>query len=178
MILPALVAGVGLWAISDRRHELLAGGPVLGLAVYSIAVAVFGRTDTEVDERGFRLSSGPLPSGVRDESHGTEAIRALFPREIRESVGKGAWENRYYAAVELRDGRWVNVMGPYADWKGASAACLEIGPLWRLPVIAAGRVGFPPGRDWAVARIAALWGGAFVAALLWGLAVEVSGAGR
>lgn len=172
-ILPALIAGAGLFAISHRSHELLAGGPILLLMIYSVIVLMIGGTRVEVDERGFRLKPGPLPAGVRTEEHTTDVVRHLFPRHIYENVAKNVWEHRYYAAVELANGRWVNVRGHYPDWAKASASCLEIAHLWRLAEVAAGRSGFPNKRDWTAARVVLLWGGAYIVALLWGLAVEI-----
>ncbi|MCC6538830.1 MAG: hypothetical protein IT162_14845 [Bryobacterales bacterium] len=174
LAVPAAMALAGLWAISDNPHELRAGAPMLLLLAYALIAGMLGRTRVEVTEHGFRLTPGPLPAFVRSEQQPREAITQLFPRHIREAVAKNVYEDRYYAAVELAGGRWVNVRGHYRDWAGASQASLEIARLWRLPEIGAGRSGHAAKRDWTAARTVLLWGGAFLAAMLWGLYAEVT----
>lgn len=179
MLLPMLIGLVGLYACSDSRNGLLAGGPILGLLVYGCAVLVWGRSDVEVDGHGFRILPGPMPTGAFAEVHGKEAVRHLFPRYMREMEGKNNWVDNYYAAVELTDGRWVNMRGPYRDWGGASFACKEVAAFWKFSLIDAGRSGFPSGyRDKRGAVVVLLWGGGFVVAMLWGAWVEISGLGR
>ena len=140
---------------------------------YGLLTLITGGTDIEVDEAGFRLKPGPLPSGLPKESHAKTDVRHLFPRHVHESVGKNAYEDRYYAAVELNDGRWLNVRGHYPGWEGASASCKEVALLWGFSEIGAGRSGYPNKRDWTSARVVLIWGGAFVAALVWGVVAEV-----
>lgn len=164
---------MAVFAIADNPHDLAAGGPFFLVMAFGLLALITGGTNTEVDEPGFRLKPGPLPSGVRSESHAKTEVKHLFPRHVRESVGKNVWEDRYYAAVELNDGRWLNVRGHYSDWDGASASCEEIALLWGLPDIAAGRSGYPNKRDWASGRAVFIWGGAFLGALLWGLVAEI-----
>ncbi|MBY0374181.1 MAG: hypothetical protein K2Q23_09325 [Bryobacteraceae bacterium] len=172
-LVPALLAALGLYAISGRPQELLAGIAPLGLLLYGMLIFAFGRTRVDIDAQGFRLTPGPLPAFVRREQHTIADIVHLFPRYVRESVGRNAWEDRYYAAVELRDGRWLNVRGHYPDWAAASASCLELARLWQLPEVAGGRRGFPPHRDWTQTSTVIWWGVLSIAALLWGLAVEL-----
>lgn len=163
-----------MFAIADNPHDLAAGGPFFLVMAFGLLALITGGTNIEVDESGFRLTPGPLPSGVPSESHTKADVKALFPRYVHESVGKNVYEDRYYATVELNDGRWLNVRGHYSGWEGASAACNEIALLWKLQEIGAGRSGYPPAkRDWATARVLLIWGGAFVAALVWGVVAEV-----
>lgn len=173
--MPLLFIGVVVFAISDNTHELIAGGPFLLFMAFGFASLIFGGTNIEVDESGFRLRPGPLPSGLPKESHARTEVKHLFPRHVHESVGKNVWEERYYAAVELNDGRWLNVRGHYPGWDGASAACQEIARFWGFQEIAAGRSGYSDKRDWNSARVVLLWGGALIAALVWGLVAEISG---
>lgn len=171
--MPLLFVAVAVFAIADNTHELAAGGPFFLVMVAGLLALITGGTDIEVDENGFQLKPGPLPTGVRSESHVKTEVKALFPRHLREGVGKNVWEDRYYAAVELNDGRWLNVRGHYSGWEGASASCNEIALLWTLSEIGAGRSGYPDKRDWVSARVVLIWGGAFVAALVWGVVAEV-----
>lgn len=168
--MPAALVAVAMAALWGDPHEIAAGGPALCLLGYGLVVGILGHTNVEVHRAGFRVWPGPLPAGVRRASHAKEAVRHLFPRHILESQGKGLAEDRYYAAVELADGRWLNVRGPYSGWAGASASCREVARLWDFPEIAAGRSGFPGGRpDWDSARVVLVWGGAFILALAWGI---------
>ncbi len=179
LLLPMGIGLLGLWACAHSTKNLLAGAPLLGLLIYGCAVLIWGRIEVEVDAAGFRITPGPMPTGVFGEAQGKEAVRHLFPRYLRQLEGKHNWVDNYYAAVELTDGRWLNLRGPYRDWAGASAACLEVARLWGLREVGAGRQGFPAGyRHWRGAVVVLLWGVGFVAALLWGAWVEVSGWGR
>jgi hypothetical protein len=179
MFLPGALALFGLWASSDSLQGVFAGGPMLGMLAYGSAVLVWGRALHQVSPEGFQVTHGPMPTGAIPEVHGKEEVRHLFPRYLREAEGKNHWVVNYYASVELQDGRWVNVRGPYANWEGASKSCMEIAQLWKLPEVAAGRQGFPAGaRDWRSAVVVLLWGVGFIVALLWGAWVEISGLGR
>jgi hypothetical protein len=165
---PAALTLVGLYVISDRPAEWRPGAPLLLIVFYSIVTGMLGRTITEVDERGFRTRPGPLPAFVRGEDHGKDNVKELFPRYLREYIARGVHEDRYYACAELANGRWVNILGPYPDWAGASEACQRIAALWRPPVIGAGRSGFPPGfRDWRTLSVYLCWLLAYAAALAW-----------
>jgi hypothetical protein len=172
-LLPAAMAALGLYAISHKSHDLLAGGPLLSLLFYSMLVLVTTWKETQVTPQSFTLQFGPLPTGVPREAHPKEAILHLFPRYIREVVGKGLVEHRYYAAVEISDGRWLNILGHYPDWAGASQACQELAKCWGLSQIAAGRHGFPKKTDWRSAQSKLLWGATFIAAFLWGAFAEI-----
>jgi len=170
MGIPATMVVVGLWAIADRPREWMTGGPLLVLMLYSLLVAMVNRTMVDVDERGFRLGYGPLPCAAGGERHAKDAVKELFPRHMRVGVGRGAVEDHYFAAVEVADGRWVNVLGPYADWAGASLGCGRIAPLWGVTQIGAGRQGVPAGwRDWRTARTLLWWLLAYVAAFTWAI---------
>lgn len=172
LALPAGSAVVSVLALSGNAHEVKAGAPFLLLIAYACVVAMLGHTRAEIDERGFRLTPGPLPAFVRTEEHPREAVKHLFPRHIRENVAKNVWEDRYYATVELHSGRWLNVRGHYTDWACASQSCLELAKLWQIATVGAGRSGFPAQRDWTAVETVLLWGGAFITALLWGVYVE------
>ncbi len=179
MLIPMAMSLAGLYACTESKKELLAGTPLLGMLAYGCAVMVWGRFDVRVDNQGFRVAPGPMPTGARAEEHRKEEVKHLFPRHLRESEGRNNIVDNYYAAVELQDGRWVNLRGPYKDWGAASFACKEIAAFWRWPVIEAGRSGFAQGyRDWGGAKVTLLWGVAFIVALLWGAWVEISGWGR
>jgi hypothetical protein len=104
LIPPAVLACAGLVAISDRRLELLADGQLFLLMLDGLLAMIVGRTDVEVDRRGFRLRGRPAPAGVRGEEHDKETVKQLFARHIRESEGRNVWADRYYAAVELAGG--------------------------------------------------------------------------
>jgi hypothetical protein len=177
-VLPALLGCAGLYALSGRWSDLLIGGPILLLLCYTCAVLIWGRTAIHIHPNGFLLTPGPLPAGLRAEVHAKETVRALFPRHLRESDGGRVARDRYYAAVEIADGRWLNLRGPYPDWACASAAAMEVARLWSLAAVAAGRSGFPPQRDWGAVWVVLFWGGAFAAALAWAIVGEITGIGR
>jgi hypothetical protein len=177
-VVPALFCCVALYALSGRSSELLIGGPILLLLSYACVVLVVGRVEMYIHPGGFRLQPGPLPAGLRAEVHAKETVRALFPRHLREADRGRVARDNYYAAVELSDGRWLNLRGPYFDWAQASAAAMELAHLWSFPEVAAGRSGFPARRDWTAALIVLFWGLAFGAALVWAIVGELTGIAR
>lgn len=179
MLFPLGLCVVGFTASWNSKNDLLAGTPMLGMLAYGCMLMIWGRSDVKVDRRGFQVKPGPLPTGMRMERHTKEEVKHLFPRHLRESEGKNNWVDNYYAAVELHDGRWLNLRGPYRDWGAALFACKEVAAYWRFPLIDAGRSGFPAGyRNLHGGMLVALWGAAFILALLWGAWVEYSGWGR
>ncbi len=172
-IAPMVVGLAGLYAIHDRPHALMAGGPLLLLLIYGMLVLMTTYREVRLDANGFRVRSGPLLTGLRAAAHNKAEVRQLFPRYVRGGVAKGVVEDRYYAAVELTEGRWVNVRGHYPDWAKASGACAEVARCWGLDEVAAGRQGLPSTRDWTSAIVLLTWGGAFITAMLWAVIVEV-----
>jgi hypothetical protein len=172
-LFPAAIAALGLYAISHQPNSLLAGAPMLSLLLYAMLVLITTTKHSRVTPQGFTLHLGPLPTGAPREEHPKAAIRHLFPRYIREVVAKGVVEDRYYAAVEITDGRWLNILGHYPNWAGASQACQDLARIWGITEIAAGRHGFPPKRDWRAVQAILVWGAAFLAAMLWAIAIEI-----
>jgi len=168
--LPLFLVLSALYSIRNQPREIIPGAPLLLLMGYSMLVIMTGRTRREVDHHGFRVSYGPLPCGARSSQHPQAAVRAIFPRHLREGVGRGLWEDHYYAAVELTGGQWINVLGHYPAWAGASEACARLAHLWARPQVAAGRSGFPAAyRDRDGLRVVWIWGSAYLAAFAWAI---------
>lgn len=93
-------------------------------------------------------------------------VVAVFPRALVRGVSERAYEWQYWAAVELSDGRWVNVRGHYRDVQAAIAACGEMAVLWGMSVGEV-REGTGPKGDWAWLRVTGLWLFAYTMAMAW-----------
>jgi hypothetical protein len=170
--LPAGMVVVALIVLSDNPHELMAGGPIFAYLIYGWLVFVFNATQVWVDGEGFRMKTGPLPCGMPGVEARKGEVKALFPRQVL-VVEKHTRRLEYYASVELEDGRWVNLLGPHKDWAGASAAAMQVATLWKFAAVDAGRTGRPSGTDWGTLWVLMVWGVGLLAALVWGIAVEV-----
>jgi hypothetical protein len=124
------LAVAALYAMRNDPKDLAPGGPIFALILYGWLAGLTGTTRKRLDSNGFRITHGPLPAGLTAERHSLEAVRSIFLRHQRVPLGKGAYEDRFFATVELDDGRWVNVRGPYLDEMKAIEALDEVAALW------------------------------------------------
>jgi hypothetical protein len=166
MMLPVLMAFGGLVALADSLDLLFVGGPIFGLMIAGGLAMFLGTTSVEVNKEGFRLRPWPRGVGLAETSVSRAEVVALFPRALVRGVSEWAYEWQYWAAVELSDGRWVNVRGHYRDVQAAMAACREMAALWEMSV---GEVREGAGRkgDWTWLRVTGLWLFAYAMAMAW-----------
>lgn len=130
LIIPASLAVLGLVSIADRLREWIAGAPILLLLIYAWLVAMFGRTHTQIDAKS--------------------KMRTLFQRPHLLDLGRNRSESKYFAAVEISDGRWLNLMEPFLDAAAADAVVLQFSALWPQITVTRPRVGKSPRLDQAV----------------------------
>ncbi len=127
---PALLLAWPYALVLQREGSALAWTPVFFFLWYAMGIAALGGTEWVIDREGFRYTPGPLPTGAASGAHLKSEVTALFPWYLKESVGKNAYRDHYYACVRLQDGRQVELRGPYFDWRSAENACAEIALLW------------------------------------------------
>lgn len=166
MLLPVLTAMGGLLALAYSLDLLFIGGPIFGLMIVGGLVMFLGKTLVEVDGVGFRLRPWPKGAGLVEISVSRAEVVSVFPKALVRGVSERAYEWQYWAAVELSDGRWVNVRGHYRDVQAAIAACGEMAVLWGMSVGEV-REGTGPKGDWAWLRVTGLWLFAYTMAMAW-----------
>lgn len=167
--------GMAMFLVSSldggvRTKELLAGGPLFALLLYGALLLAVNRREITVSPEGVSVRHRPLWTGVRDWSIARESIACAQWRYVVIPSRYGA-ESGYVAGAETADGVWKDLMGPYRDPGPARQMAEELARIWNAPAVQ--RSGLPRKRDRGQALTVLAWGGAFVLALLNGLAVEL-----
>lgn len=166
MLLPVVMAFGGLLGLSDSLELLFIGGPIFGLMIAGGLAMFVGKTFVVVGGSGFQLRPWPRGVGLTETSVRRVGLKALFPRAAVHGVSERSYEWQYWAAVELENGRWVNVRGHYRDVQAAIAACEEMGSILGMAVGEV-REGAGPKQDWTWLRVTGLWLLAYGMALAW-----------
>lgn len=166
MLLPVLAAVGGLLSLADSLELLYIGAPIFGLMIAGGLALFWGKTFVEVDGDGFRLRPWPRGVGLAETVVRWSEVVAVFPRALVRGVSERSYEWQYWAAVELRNGRWVNVRGHYQNVQEAIAACGELAQRSGLPVEDI-REGVGPKGDWVWLRVTGLWLFAYAMAMAW-----------
>lgn len=181
--IPILVVAVvfsffGMWSYWNGGdpdwYGWLAGGPIFSLLIYGSLVFVCVKGHIEVDGGGIRIGYTPLQVGVPDRHFPREEITALTLDYLRMGKEGSFWRT----GIVLRDGRHIFLPERFSKEPFAQARVQALqealsggirAPLAIESVFSAKRA-----RDWTDAKAVLLWGGAFIAALVWGAAVELS----
>jgi len=147
--------------------------PIFGLFIYGWLVMLCNRTDTDVDGEGATIRNGPIWCGARPRVRVERSqVRNLMFR-------RGAGEKgitQYFATAELHDGRSIDLSGPYDQLGPAKADSHEIARIWgwpRQPLDVTATYTHATFNRKRAVLITLGWGGAFVAALLWGAFTEI-----
>lgn len=166
VLLPVLAAFGGLLALADSLELLFIGGPIFGLMIFGGLAMFWGKTFVKVDAVGFRLRPRPRGVGLAETVVRWPDVVAVFPRALVRGVSERSFEWQYWAAVELRNGKWVNVRGHYQHVREAIAACGELALQSGLTVGDV-REGVGPKGDWGWLRVTGLWLFAYAMAMAW-----------
>lgn len=163
-----------LWAMVIDGNDwrgMLAGGPFWFLMGYLIALGALNTRRVWLDSAGVRLKNGPLPGTGGDQAIPKESLRQIGHRLNFEREGKGPLLRYYTAGVETTSGQWIEVLGRFDTPAGSERAAQQIASTLALPVnsVCGPPLGVPRSAAWRVIG----WGGAFIAALIWGAFVEL-----
>ena len=128
----------------------------------------------DVDANGVRVHYGPLPCFATPRNFAREEIAGLMFDRIHVAKEGASWR----IGVRLADGRQVLLPerhreeGVAREQLAAIQAALSARVRPELPVGSF----FTPAtkRDWGAARAVIVWGVAFLSAIFWGLAIEIS----
>jgi hypothetical protein len=153
--------------LSSKPKELLAVAPLFFLVGYAFIAMYACWRKVRIDHAGFSIEHGPIPCGAQDFAASSSRVRHLYPRHLPVLVNRHELQHQYFASVELDDGYCLDLRGPYSNWDEALAACVEVGTLWRLREVAAGRSGLGSSDRRRLYRLTGIWVGAFLAAFLW-----------
>jgi hypothetical protein len=147
--------------------------PIFGLFIYAWLVMLCNRTDTAVDSEGATIRNGPVWCGALPRLRVERSqVKSLM---FRRGAGEKGRTN-YFAAAELRDGRSIDICGPYDKPQPAAADAHEIARVWAWPykpVDLTANYTYATFHRRRTVLIVLGWGGAFIAALLWGAYVEI-----
>ena len=128
----------------------------------------------DVDANGVKVYYGPLPCFATPRNFAREEIGGLMFDRIHVAKEGASWR----IGVRLADGRQVLLPSRYSveiaarEQLAAIQLALSAGVRPELPVGSF----FTPAtkKDWGAARAVLIWGGAFLFAIFWGLAIEIS----
>ncbi len=153
---------------------ILAGFPFVGLWFYGSLVMLVEKWHLDVDANGVKVYYQPLPCFATPRDFARAEIAGLMFDRIHVAKEGTSWR----IGVRLADGRQVLLPNRYGvesvarDQLAAIQTALSSGVRPELPVGSF----FTPAtkRDWGAARAVLIWGGAFLSAIVWGLAIEIS----
>lgn len=171
----SLMAMLG-WNDGDPDWRgVLAGFPFVGLWFYGSLVMLLEHSHLEADASGIRITYGPLPCGAKRRDLRAEEIEKLTLDHIHVAKEGRSWR----MGVQLRDGRRILLPMRHGDEQSAREQLAALQAALSAPHRPALPVGSffersPIKRDWGVARAVTVWGLAFLAAIAWGLAIEIS----
>ena len=154
---------------------ILAGFPFVGLWFYGSLVMLLEQSHLEADASGLRITYGPLPCGAKSRDFRAEEIERLTFDHIHVAKEGRSWR----IGVQLVDGRRILLSMRHGKEQAAREQLAALQAALSAPRRPALPVGSfferpPIKRDWGAARAVIVWGFAFLAAITWGLAIEIS----
>ena len=159
---------------SPDWRGILAGFPFVGLWFYGSLVLLLAKAHVDVAANDVSIYYTPLPCFVRPAKIAREEISEITLDYLRTPKQGSYW----CIGFKLTDGRMVLLPERYdkePEARERVAAIQEVlsgGVRRDIPL---GTIHAPTQRrDWERVRPVLMWGGAFLAAIVWGLAVEIS----
>jgi hypothetical protein len=170
----AIMAKLGWHHGEPDWRGILAGFPWVGLWFYGSLVLLVEKAYIDIDANAVRIYYRPLPCGATDRTIARDEISELTLDLIRVPKEGSYWR----MGVGFQDGRKILLPERHNKEPEARArlaaiqAALSGGVRPPLPLgsIYTGTTK----KDWASVRGVIVWGGAFLAAIVWGLAIELS----
>ena len=177
-ILLTIPVGMGVMGIAHEGFkDLVAGGPIFFLFAYGLVAVYINRAFVRVNREGIQSGVGPVPLAPAFTPVPRGEITKVYVRHAWMPTKSGSI-NYLAAGVQRTDGRWLDLSQPMiADdlvWREAAAIALALAWPLRIEELR----GLPPKKDWAAARFVWYWGGAILAGIAWGCAVEFWFVGR
>lgn len=180
ILLLAVTTVFGLFAMLSYWHDghpdwrgWLAGGPIFALLNYGALVFVLTRAWVEVDGEGITVRYTSLPVGAPARHFARKEITALTLDYLSMPKEGAYWRT----GIVLRDGRHIFLPERFSKEPAARARMLDLNTALTggihapLPIESA--FSAKRARDWRGAKVVLLWGGGFIAALVWGALVEL-----
>jgi hypothetical protein len=173
MILLLIVWGVFFYIILIERQW--PGVPIFVVMGYMILCGLFNRLTSVITPGYLQIGTGPLPAG----GGSTRATRAEVLRwYVRLVVVPSRYGvTRFHCAgVELKGGKWIDVLAPYKTREEAFAAAGTASAVFTdggAPLSVDEVSGIPPTRNWRGAAVVLAWGGAVIGALVAGIWMEL-----
>lgn len=176
----AVTAIFGFFAMMSYWHGgdpdwrgWLAGGPIFALLNYGALVFVLTRARVEADGGGITVRYTPLPVGAPARHFAREEIIALTLDYLHMPKEGSYWRT----GIVLRDGRHIFLPERFSKEPVARARILDLNNALtggiHAPFPIESAFSAKRARDWRGARVVLLWGGGFIAALVWGALVEL-----
>lgn len=153
---------------------ILAGFPFVGLWFYGSLVMLVAKWHLDVNANGVSIYYQPLPCGARARKFAREEIAELTLDRIHVAKEGYSWR----IGLNLLDGRQIllperhNKESEAREQLDAINFALAAGVRRELPVGSIYRTQHK--KDWGAVRPVVMWGIAFLLAIVWGLAIEIS----
>ncbi|GEM_PF-2569465 len=173
LAIPACLALIDLILSLNKPAEWIPGSPLILAFLYAWLVLYFGRTHVHIDSTNFKLEPGPLPAGLRSQSHPKSSVKSLYRLRRPGSFGRGDDAAVFLAAVELNDGSRHILNGPFASPAAADVALQTISRVWGYMPIDDSRKGKPKDQDPAIIPIVKFWAILFGGTFAWGFIVNI-----
>lgn len=171
----AIMAMLGWNDGEPDLRGILAGSPFVGLWFYGSLVMLLEQSHMEADASGIRVTYGPLPCAAKSRDLRMEEIEKLTLDRIHVAKEGSTWR----IGVKLVNGRRILLPMRHRREQAARerlAALQEAMSSPSRPALPVGSFFEHPAakRDWGAVRPVLVWGLAFLAAIGWGLAIEIS----
>lgn len=173
LAIPVCLALIDLIFSLNKPAEWVPGSPLILAFIYAWLVLYFGHTNVHIDSTNFKLEPGPLPAGLRSQSHPKSSVKRLYRLRRPGSFGRGDDVAVFLAAVELIDGSRHILQGPFASPATADIALQTISMVWGYMPIDAPRKGKPKDQDPAIIPIVKFWAILFSGTFAWGFIVNI-----